>query len=357
MDKLWWMHITKAHKFLTDIVNTAVGERSIILSLPENVPWRNTLVELVEDSLRKEDANRAFEEIACPDGDVGLFLLDKFCKQEIRATYRYGMSYASFLGKCDDTVLNNRYLWIRDIPENKYSEWVDFIVEYNKNVKGRKPAVFILETYGDYFANKEKKGIKKILFNQNIDEYDKFAFCALAATENSCKEYMRPYLAEMVSIICSEDIELCAECVAAGNKFLNNPVEVLDSIIETGWRSDGSNYSFSKTDDEIKNEMWESQVKTVFPVIEKFRSDFIKTYYKEIKNGLPITNAFNESIDCPEDVELGTLVLMAGLGAIHVTENDYNNLVTFRNARNTLAHLGVLDFNTVDTLLRKKHYL
>ena len=54
MDRLWWNHITKAHKFLEDIISSALDGKSMILCLPENVPWRDTLLELVEDRLKLE---------------------------------------------------------------------------------------------------------------------------------------------------------------------------------------------------------------------------------------------------------------------------------------------------------------
>lgn len=352
MDKLWWKHITKAHKFLEDIVMSAVEERSIILSLPENVPWRNTLLELVEDQLKLENPKNAFERMQCPQEEVGLYFLNKYCTKERRATYRYGMTYAAFLGKCEDTVLNDRYIWVYDIPKNKYEEWLGFIAEYNKNVKEKTPAIFILETHDEHFANKAKKGIRKILFDQNIGAYDKFAFCALAATSKACKEYMRPYLAELVSCICNEDIELCAECVDAGNRFLDDPKAVIDHVISTKCRSDGDRYTFSKTSDEIEKLIWETQLKNVFPIIEKYRSYFIKKYRKYITEALPITNSYGESVMNPEDVEIGTLVYMVGNGTISISTKEYEELDKFREARNRLAHLDVLDVHTVEMILR-----
>ena len=357
MDKLWWMHITKAHKFMQDIVSNAVEERSIILSLPKATPWRNTLIELVEDQLKLENPKNKLEEIRCPEEEVGFFLLNKYVKRERRANYRCGMTYASFLGKCEDIVLNDRYIWVTDIPKNRFEEWLNFIAEYNKNVQNKTPAIFILETHDEYFVNKAKKGIKKIVFDQNIGPYDRFAFCALAATENACKEYMRPYLAELVSILCNEDIELCADCVAVGTGFLSDPIKTINEIVETNYRSDGERYSFSKTKEEIKTLIWETQLKNVFPVIEKYRSYFIKKNNRQIKNGLPFTNAFDEVIDNPEDVEIGTLVLMAGKGKLVLSERDYQALLMFRDARNKLAHLSVLDLETVDIILRRSSSL
>lgn len=357
MDKLWWNHITKAHKFLEDIVMTAVEGKSIILSLPEKAPWRNILLELVEERLKLENPKNAFENIVCPEEEVGLFLLNRYCKKERRAAYRYGKTYADFLGKCEDTVLNDRYIWVSGIPVDRYDEWINFIIEYNKNVKAKTPAIFILETHDDNFADKAKKGIKKIIFNESIDSYDRFAFCALAATENSCKEHIRPYLAELVSAVCSEDIELCAECVNSGKLFLENPIEVVGNIVSTKQRSNGETYSFSKSDEEIKKVIWEVQLKNVFPIIEKYRSYFIKKYRQFISMSLPITNSYGEEVTNSEDVEIGTLVYMAGSGRVLVNKKEYEELEQFRDARNRLAHLNVLDLNMVDMIMKKAVFL
>lgn len=357
MDKLWWNHITKAHKFLEDIVMSAVEGRSIILSLPENAPWRNILLELVEERLKLENPKNAFEHICCPEEEVGLFLLNKYCKKERRATYRYGKTYAAFLGKCEDTVLNDRYIWVSDIPTSKHDEWLNFIIEYNKNVIGKTPAVFILETHDDNFANKAKKDMRKIVFNQNIGAYDRFAFCALAATENSCKEYIRPYLAELVSTVCSEDIELCAECVNIGDLFLENPIEVIGNIVSTKQRSNGESYNFSKSDEEIRKLIWEVQLKNVFPVIEKYRSYFVKKYRQFISKSLPITNSYGETVSNSEDVEIGTLVYLAGNGTLTVNSKEYEELDRFREARNKLAHLSVLDLSMVDMIMKRAVFL
>ena len=61
MDRLWWNHITKAHKFLEDIISSALDGKSMILCLPENVPWRDTLLELVEDRLKLENPKNALQ--------------------------------------------------------------------------------------------------------------------------------------------------------------------------------------------------------------------------------------------------------------------------------------------------------
>ena len=60
MDKVWWNHITKAHKFFEDIVETAVKGSSMLLSLPASVPWKETLIEMIGERLQLENPKNAF---------------------------------------------------------------------------------------------------------------------------------------------------------------------------------------------------------------------------------------------------------------------------------------------------------
>ena len=358
MDEVWWNHIIKAHKFMDDIVNAAAEGKSVLLSLPEQAPWRETLQNLVEDRLKLENSNNVMDYIPCHEEEAGLFLLNKYCKKERRASYRYGVSYAEFLGQCEDIVLNDRYIWVYDIPQDKCGEWMDFIVEYNKNVKEKTPAVFILEVKDDNLVNKARKGIRKLAFHQNISAYDRFAFCALAASDSStCKEYLYPYLAELAASVCKDDIELCAQCVSRGNRFLKNPEETLKEILSEGCRSDGECFTYSGSAEELKTLIWEAQLKNVFPVIEKYRSSFIKKHKDAIQKALPVSNSYGQKVTTPEEVEIGMLIYMVGNQLIHVSSSEYQEMECFRDARNKLAHLNVIDFGSADLILRKAEAL
>ncbi len=354
MDKVWWNNITRARRFLEDVAETILKGESILLSIPQNTPWYPAMIELIQERLKLENSKNAFEYIRCPEEEAGLYLLNKYCKREKRSAYRYGMTYAAFLGKSEDIVLNDRYIWITDIPNDKCKEWVEFILDYQKNVTSKSPAVFILEVHEDNLLYKAKKGIKKILFDQQIGAYDKFAFCTLAAAENNCKDYLRPYLAELISDICKDDIELCAECVREGKRFLDNPQKVLKNITEVRYRSNGERYDFWVSEEEIKQCIWETQLKYIFPMIEKYRNYFITQYLKVIESSLPIHNSNGEVVENPYDIEIGTLLYMVSSGIVSVNTKEQNELQMYRTARNKLAHLDILDLETVETILKRR---
>lgn len=73
----------------------------------------------------------------------------------------------------------------------------------------------------------------------------------------------------------------------------SNPVKTtkkitptLKQIISKEYRSDGERYPYLRMDD-LRSLIWETQLKTVFPVIERYRSYFIKKYSSYIQKALP----------------------------------------------------------------------
>ena len=101
----------------------------------------------------------------------------------------------------------------------------------------------------------------------------------------------------------------------------------------------------------IDSLIWECQIKLIFPVIEKYRSRFVSQHQKEISAALPIDNAFGDVITSPQDVELGHLVQLVGMGRISLTLRGYQELDLFRKARNDLAHLTPLEYEAVEDIL------
>lgn len=351
MDQIWWNHIIKAHKFLEDIVEAAAGGSSILVSLPVYVPWKNSLIDIVSDRLRMENSKNKIDVITCPAENPGVFLLNRYCKEEIRAQYRYGVSCAEFLGKCQETVLNDRYIWVSDIPEAKVGEWIDFVTEYTKGVKNKTPGIFVLEIHDNAVVRKTKKGMQNIVFNHNIGAYDKYAFCTLASSGTKCKEYLRPYLAEIVSSLC-DDVELCAACVTEGAEFLEMPYEVVQKLVKEAFRSNGERYSFTKSKADVEVSVWEAQLKYIFPLVESYRKYFILQYNDAIKAVLPISNSNGEAADTPEDVEIGSLLYLVNKGDIVIPAQEYTDLKFYRHARNRLAHMKPLSNKDVVAILK-----
>lgn len=353
MQKIWWHQITKANHFIRKVAGTVLNNKSLILAFPSFVPWRDTMYEMIEGILHEENPEYRLVFNDCPEGDVGQFLLEEYCKKEKRASYRFGVSYAAFLAQSDGIVLSSRYVWIKNIPTaSKLDEWCKFIAEYNKNLpKHQSAASFILEVSDESIKPKSVKGLNYLSFDDSIDAYDKFTFCALASTDIEIKAYLRPYLADMASTVCKNDIELSALCIEHWKDFLDDPYGTLKQIIETESHSDYSPFDLDVNQDHINTLVWEAQIKLLFPIIERYRSSFVKRHSNAISDNFPIQNSFGEVINSPLDVELGTLIQLVGQKRLALTMSEYNQLDMFRCARNDLAHLSMLEFSRVEAIL------
>lgn len=140
-------------------------------------------------------------------------------------------------------------------------------------------------------------------------------------------------------------------------RFLKDPKNTLKQIISTEYRSDGERYSYLRLDD-LRSLIWETQLKAVFPVIEQYRSYFIKRYSSCIQKALPLSNPNGQDITSPEDVEIGMLVYLVGNGNITLADSsEYPELERFRDARNNLAHLNILEPEDVELILKRAETL
>ena len=79
---------------------------------------------------------------------------------------------------------------------------------------------------------------------------------------------------------------------------------------------------------------------------------FIDDHRSDIEKELPITNDFGEVMSVPEDVEIGLLYTLTKNGAIQMKDNaEFPKLRVFKQARNDLAHLTPLTYETVVEIL------
>lgn len=352
MKNIWWKQVTTANFYIKMVVDNIMSKKSIALELPEYVPWKEYFYECIEEEINIQSSENTFDFINSPNGKLGEYLLDKYCSEEKRATYRPDKTFAYFLAQSDDIVLNNRFVWVKNIPESMINEWLDFVSDYNKNVKKDKPhAVFILEVLACSTINIKKKGITNIAYTKELSIFDTYVFCTLAVSSIKLKKELKTYLAELVSSVCGYDVELCSICIERYDEFLRDPIETVRNIVDTTCKSNGDKFEVIYNEDEIYQAIWNSQLKNIFPIIEDFRRKFVIKYKNQINVYLPIETIYNECFTEPEDVEIGTLLYMVADNKIRCSEDDRQKLSNFRNARNLLAHLKILSFNKVEDLL------
>lgn len=351
MDRIWWEQITKASLLCRKVIDALTDGDSVILRLSQHVPWYETFADIICEGIVNNGIPRS---ISYADGTqcAGKNLLETYCKKEIRMKYRVGKSYAAFLAEQDAITLNSTIVWVKNVDARTLSSWMSFIREYNRNLpEFRQGALFLLEIHGDEPAMSGKH-IRCIDFSSEISAYDKYTFCALASSSAPTDSRLKPYLAELVSTVCADDVELCARCISDGVEFANDPISYIHRISEESTRSDGTPFEAEIEPEELRHRVWESQIRTLFPLIERFRMQFVKDHHEEIRQEFPKETAFGEIIAEPEAAEIGLLYYLAGSYAGRTRDSaEWARLKDFKEARNELAHLNPLPFETVYKLL------
>ena len=351
LDKIWWQKISKASLFIQDIVDTLLEEKNVVLQLPKYVPWYDTFFDVISEELVTAGMQRELRELKSNQEDPGEQIKEKFCKKDVRSSHRGGISVATFIAEQNST-LHNSLVWITGLEEKEVRLWADFIKEYYKaRPKERSRAQFVLELRG-VNNGLSVTNSKTLSFNTDISAYDKFTFCALISSEAIIESFLKPYLAELVSTVCSDDIELCAACVGKGIEFAKNPDQCLKEIAVEETRSDGSSYEITEVLENLEHNIWKSQIRFAFPLLEEFRSRFVQSHRREISALLPVTNTFDEVINSPEEAELSLLLAMASNGMIQMKTNDeLPKLRHHKQMRDSLAHLKPIDLDEVILLV------
>ncbi len=350
MDKVWWTKVTNASHFLDKIVDTVQNGQSIILQLPDTIPWYETMKEIVETRIEGQNPTRSYRYIEDMVEDPGEYLFFEFCKKEKRVHYRPGIGYAEFLAKNEDIVLTDSILWIAKTSEESLIKWAKLIEDYNKALgKHKRGCIFIVEARTPAGAGiKEKKGLRNISYTREIGHYDNYLFNVLATSSSSKREIFKQYLAEVVSIMLPDDIELSALCIERGKAFLEDPLSVIREIANTEARSDGRDFGTDIREEDLQERLWEAQIKVIFPLVERQRNVLVQKYQKEIEGLLPIVVDYRERVFEASEVELGILSYLAGSGQIQMQYEDVEKLNRLKNARNVLAHIRTLPQEEVD---------
>ena len=336
--KIWWEDLNGPRRFIRDAADKLLNGRSVVLSLPEHVPWVETMREVFERRLSKGtqsikviDAENILEE---PQE----YVLREFCENRDGFRPARKGAYAKFLAERKGISLNSSCIWIRNATPAQVTEWVTFIADYHNFIKGKKVGVFLLEA-GNYWSG--KSGVEIFSYADRISNYDSFAFNIFTAADFGNENHLiKQYLAELVSALTEGDMEFGAACIERSNDFLKNPSVVFENILSAG------KFTSPKTPDDIEQAIWTTQLKLIFPLVETFRRNFIKKYDERIKNTPPYYPA-------PEEVEIGQLYGLFSNRAWLLSSSDLEDLEMYREVRNKLAHLGTLSFEELQKIFEK----
>ena len=336
--KIWWEDLNGPRRFLVEAAEKLSGGQSVILSLPERVPWLDTMRDVLEKLLRKGTQTINVVDAEDISSEPQEYVLEEFCANKDGFRPYSKKAYAKFLAESTGITLNDSCIWIRNATSAQVDKWFAFIADYQKFLAGKRGGVFLLETNG---KTDNKFGVEILSYDDKISGYDSFAFNIFAAADFANENHlMKQYLAELVSALTGGDVEFGAACIERSDDFLKTPGATFDNILREG------KFTSKKTFDDINQAIWMTQLKLIFPLVETFRRNFIKQYEQQIKDALPYSSV-------PEEVEVGQLYGLFNQRRWLINEADNDDLEFYREVRNKLAHLTPLTFDVLQKVFEK----
>lgn len=353
MSDSWWDKLGSARSNLEKVAEDIIREKNVILNFSATAPWVAQFRMLLHSKLSEDLICKDIEKLTFNDGSVNNYMLENYCRKELRFRYRPPKSVGTFLGECQSMTLGDKVIWIRLEQQNKFEEWLDFILDYQKadNHENRK-AVFIIEP-----AVPLDNIVQNRYFNQydigfEIPEYAKYTYASILAADIGIKDSLFNYLAQLVTSCC-DDVELIPICIKKYRAFLQNPYATILEIMDTYLRSDDTEFYYSLNIEEFNNRIWEAQLKTLFPAVESYRVYILHKLMKQINEKLqfPYKTNFGD-LESPMEMELKDLTYAIGTGRLVMNDSkEYNRLDRFRKFRNSLAHGTPLSYDDVKFLV------
>lgn len=340
---IWWGQIGNSLRFLEKVTEDLRDNRSAVLRLPRNMPWRQEFYEAVDQRRSAFSAERRLMRLPWNENtDPGKFVMNELCSARVNAEYWAGESYAKYLGSRNDLMLNDYYVWITGVHSKAdIAGWAEFIAQYEQSVQHQGArAVFIIEYDGEIV------GLSGVQWSEyTVENYDCRVFSLEVAAALGNTGY-RNYQAELALSICRNDPELCYELLLTGEKLLQDPMQTAAGVLRCACSPDGRPFD-AMNEVSLQSAAWEAAIVLLFPVLERFRMAFISRYKAELSRHLPITNSNKERVEIPQDLEIGSLYYIVNNSGRGFSAEDAKAIALCRNVRNLLAHNRIVPLEDV----------
>ena len=178
--KIWWEDLNGPRRFLVETAENLSGGKSVVLCLPQRVPWLKIMREVLEKLLRKGTQTIKVVDAENISAEPQEFVLKNFCANKDGFRPYSKKAYAKFLAESTGIELNDSCLWIRKASPAQVEQWLAFIADYQNFLAGRKGGVFVLEAGDDWIA---KSDVALLSYKKKISDYDSFAFNTFAPHE------------------------------------------------------------------------------------------------------------------------------------------------------------------------------
>ena len=356
---LWWNKITGPSYLVSSVVNAYEENKSVILLIPSDIPWRAAMRAAVCARIREMlgDTNVTIQEIdvedQCRGENPGQYILDTYSSRETRNDYRSSSKSTIQEYIINRNVLKDTILWVKGVGKEDAKSWIDFCAGYNP--KEAHKGMVVLELRNNT-AVKLGDSVPRIDYDAYVSRNDVHVFSNYLLFDDSrytreCKEY----IAVLLSKLCDKNGEIASrlaefnlmevEIEDAFSQIADSETEEASSVVQIYVR----NYDRSK----IAEKKWSAQVQSLFPIIEQKRLQIVQNNewrIQEMLNNRMIIQ-YDVRITDPTEVELGTMAYMISKYSLFGDRKLISEIRFLHDCRNKIAHGNCCPISDVEKLL------
>lgn len=358
--QIWWQEITGPKTFVSNVTERLL-EASVIVKVPDDLPWRHEMRQEIQSELREQydyaeisiipiDAEEDVEE----NTEIDAFILERFALGDVARQYRKksGKSITQYI--VQKNVLQNDVLWVKGITEKTIKPWRDFLLAFNACCP--KNGRIVLEIR-DSIQYVKQNTIEEIDYSSYISDNNLQLFDSILLDRMpTISEVWKRYLSALAACLCETDAEIAEYFLNEYAQQTADPIRVLEAIAQDPDYSrrgaaDGSSHILSlvrhKCTSQIERRIWKAQLQVLFPVVEAERINLIERIKHDLTAMISVREIrqYGESIVNPYDFEWGTLFYAMKLTNINeeyylksLSKAEREEIRRFRDYRNNLAH-------------------
>lgn len=364
--RLWWS-LPGPSRFLDRLRRTFRSGKSSVVLVPEVIPC--TLRDAVRRIVSDDDLGQWVDlapAVLHGGGPAGL----------IREQVRLEPSIVSAVDLARSTAFTGYFLWVTGIPPADWSRWSAFLEEYADASRSRaehERSILCVHAAPAVAGSLPRQDVTLSieLWRDVVAQLDLFLFTLQLSSLRSSGE--RPLLQRLHAALVSElavfDGILAAQLAERATAELLDPESLLREYAASrgwhevppgqGWASGAEALVEGQTIPHaclelldgraartIEQRLWRAQVSVLFPAIEEQRIRLLGRYGAFLR--LPWRTAFGE-IHNIHELELGHLLKQ--LHGRHGVRPEHARLLEcLAKARNALAHIEMVDFESIKTI-------
>ena len=396
--ELWYSAIPGPSRLVNKIAKTLNDNKTVILHIDYDFPWRNEMRDAVEVKLRDYPHASSINFLDVTDqyqeNNPARFVVHQFCSEE---DYAFASKESQAIQTLKSGALMGRIVWFKGIPDDRDSDFISFCRTYK--TFGKEQGVFVIETREAILEKSLPASMVIIDSSDYISENDVLIFASILYAQREEDDQYGKYFSNLVSILCSTDAELAAELINSVDFHTMEPLDGLKSVQENAFmdsergispKSDLSHpFALLKSQNynELQSRVWLAQIRVIMAVVERERQQFISAYADELRNCYDeilqnqtcwsnvkfkveydeedeqkyLVNQFGDYIRDINDFEVSHLYQLTQITRkdegdqlvrlLSVPYIEYQRLILLRDIRNNLAHISCCSFELIENLL------